>query len=94
MPYSASLDRAVPAAPISILEHEIGDLIRGYVRGRTDRSAQLVVRQLEALCAHPEVCRDAERFCAYRRLMRHWRWLAAHRASSGEHRSSAGGRVH
>ena len=61
------------------LEHHVGQLIRRYVTHRSTELAERVVLSIEALYQHPELAPDAERFCAYRRLARHWRWLA-HRA--------------
>jgi hypothetical protein len=34
------------------------------------------VTHLDALCQDPDL-RDPDLFCAYRRLVRHWRWLSA-----------------
>ena len=58
------------------LELHLGELIRRYVRHRSADLAERVVDYIEALYLHPDLGSDAERFCAYRRLARHWRWLA------------------
>lgn len=58
-------------------------LIRRYQREGSPGLARLVVLYLEALCEDPEL-RDADLFCAYRRLLRHWRWLAAPQGGWGE----------
>ncbi|EXJ14940.1 hypothetical protein [Imhoffiella purpurea] len=64
-----------------VLESKVGDLIRGYAHEGTAERAESVVRHLEALYLHPEVCRDPEEQCAYRRFARHWRWIAGHRGA-------------
>jgi hypothetical protein len=58
------------------LEIHLGELIRRYVRHRSSDLAERVVRSIEALYQHPDLGADPDRFCAYRRLARHWRWLA------------------
>lgn len=58
------------------LELHLGELIRRYVRHRSADLAERVVESIEALYLHPDLGPDTERFCAYRRLARHWRWLA------------------
>jgi hypothetical protein len=58
------------------LELHLGELIRRYVRHRSAHLAERVVEYIEALYMHPDLGPDPERFCAYRRLARHWRWLA------------------
>lgn len=64
------------------LELHLGALIRRYVRHRSVDLAERVVESIEALYMHPDLGRDAERFCAYRRLARHWRWLAQQTATA------------
>ncbi len=66
------------------LELHLGELIRRYVRHRSADLAERVVESIEALYLHPDLGHDAERFCAYRRLGRHWRWLAQ-RAATAAH---------
>jgi hypothetical protein len=66
------------------LELHLGELIRRYVRHRSAELAERVVESIEALYLHPDLGTDPERFCAYRRLAWHWRWLA-HRASLATH---------
>jgi hypothetical protein len=63
------------------LELHLGELIRRYVRHRSADLAERVVEYIEALYLHPDLGPDAERFCAYRRLPRHWRWLAQRAAT-------------
>jgi hypothetical protein len=63
------------------LELHLGELIRRYVRHRSADLAERVVESIEALYLHPDLRQDAERFCAYRRLRRHWRWLAQRAAT-------------
>jgi hypothetical protein len=58
------------------IERHLADLIRRYVRDGTAELAHRVVESIETLYRHPDLGGDAERFCAYRRLARHWRWLA------------------
>jgi hypothetical protein len=58
------------------LELHLGELIRRYVRHRSSDLADRVVESIEALYLHPDLSADPDRFCAYRRLARHWRWLA------------------
>jgi hypothetical protein len=58
------------------LEHRLAGLIRRYVRRRSRGLARAVVRHLEALCQHPDYDGDPAQRCAYRRLVRHSRWLA------------------
>ncbi|CRI66501.1 hypothetical protein THIOKS12890004 [Thiocapsa sp. KS1] len=64
------------------LELHLGELIRRYVRHRSADLAERVVESIEALYLHPDLKHDAERFCAYRRLGRHWRWLAQRAATA------------
>jgi hypothetical protein len=64
------------------LELHLGELIRRYVRHRSADLAERVVESIEALYLHPDLGPDAERFCAYRRLARHWRWLAQQAATA------------
>jgi hypothetical protein len=64
-----------------VLEGRLRDLIRGYVRQRSAELAQAVVEHLDALCLHSDL-HDPSLFCAYRRLARHWRWLAQQHAVS------------
>lgn len=59
-----------------VLEGRLGDLIRGYVHQRSADLADLVIRHLDALYLHPDLCKDPGQQCAYRRLARHWRCLA------------------
>lgn len=68
----AELARLEPAA----LEQHLGQLVRAYVRHRSCELADRVVQLIETLYRHPELPPDHDRFCAYRRLARHWRWLA------------------
>ena len=63
------------------LELHLGELIRRYVRHRSADLAERVVESIEALYLHPDLGSDAELFCAYRRLARHWRWLAQRAAT-------------
>jgi hypothetical protein len=58
------------------IERRLADLIRRYARDGSADLADRVVESLETLYGHPDLGGDAERFCAYRRLARHWRWLA------------------
>jgi len=60
------------------LERHVGNMIRQYARHRSDRSAHLIVHYIEALYRHPDLDGDDARRCAYRRLARHWGWLARH----------------
>jgi hypothetical protein len=66
------------------LELHLGELIRHYVRHRSSDLAERVVQSIEALYQHPDLGADPDRFCAYRRLARHWRWLA-HQAQVAAH---------
>ncbi len=67
-----------------ILERRLGDLIRRYVRQCSAELAESVIRHIEALYLHPDIYRDPERHCAYRRFAHHWRLLnAQHGARSG-----------
>jgi len=59
-----------------VLESRLGDLIRRYVREASAEQAESVVRHIDALYLHPDVCRDPEEQCAYRRFARHWRCIA------------------
>jgi hypothetical protein len=70
-PKIADLSQLKPA----VLEGRLRDLIRAYVARRSAALAEAVVAHLEALCVHVDT-RDPGLFCAYRRLLRHWRWLA------------------
>lgn len=78
---STSLDHPDPRedllnmAPTAI-EGRLASLIRRYAHNPSGPLAQGVVRHIEALCHHPNL-RDPVLFCAYRRLARHWRWIAA-----------------
>jgi len=74
-PLDLSAEQGLCALPTSTIEGRLADLIRAYAREGSAALAQSVVRHLEALCGHPDL-RDAQRFCAYRRLAHHWRWLA------------------
>ncbi len=70
-------------APDAIRDR-LGALIGRYLREGSAELARSVVAHLEALCQDPEL-RDVDRFCAYRRLARHWRWLSAqHGTSAGD----------
>jgi hypothetical protein len=70
-----------PLAPDAI-RGRLGVLIRRYLREGSPGLARSVVAHLEALCQDPEL-RDADLFCAYCRLVRHWRWLAAQPDAAG-----------
>lgn len=59
------------------LRGRLATLIRQYAHQRSVELAETILCHIEALCLHPADCRDAEQLCAYRRLARHWRWLAA-----------------
>jgi hypothetical protein len=80
MPPRGDLSRL--AAPE--IERHLADLIRRYAHDGTAELAHRVVESIETLYRHPDLGCDAERFCAYRRLARHWRWLA-HRAGELAH---------
>lgn len=69
-----------------VLRARLGELIRGYARQGTAELAESVVDHIEALYLHPCYCREPEEQCAFRRLARHWRLLAARR---GVQRSAA-----
>ena len=60
-----------------VLEGRLGDLIRRYVHQRSADLADAVIRHIEALYLHPDLCKDPDRQCAYRRFACHWRCLAA-----------------
>jgi hypothetical protein len=60
---------------LAAIEAALADLVRRYAREPSLALAQSVARHCEALCGHPEV-RDPETYCAYRRLARHWGFLA------------------
>ncbi len=66
---------------MTAIEARLAELIRRSARGCPPDLAETVLRHIEALCQHPEL-RDPAQFCAYRRLARHWRWLAAHGGQS------------
>jgi hypothetical protein len=51
-------------------------LLQAYQSSRSLLRAWLVVHYAETLSAHPELEEPDEQRCAYRRLARHWRWLA------------------
>lgn len=88
------LDRSVTAHPLQApggcqsslapdaIRGRVGVLIRRYLREGSPGLARSVVAHLEVLCEDPEL-RDADLFCAYRRLVRHWRWLAGQPDTSG-----------
>jgi hypothetical protein len=65
----------VHTLPLSALEASLSRLIRRYLELPSRRLAGHVVCYCEAVCAHPEL-RDHRALCGYRRLARHWRWLA------------------
>lgn len=71
-----SLDAELLRLKPAELELQLGELIRRYVRHRSAALAERVVQLAEALYLHPDLGPDPARFCAYRRLARHWRWLA------------------
>ena len=76
------LDQSGLAA--SELRVRLGVLIGRYLRDGSAELACSVVAHLDGLCQDPEL-RDADLFCAYRRLARHWRWLSAQqRQSAGD----------
>jgi hypothetical protein len=58
------------------IQHELGQLIRGYIETRSPLIAHAVVRRIEMLCAHPAFEGDHAERCSYLRLRAHWRWLA------------------
>jgi len=58
------------------LRRRLADLIHQYVREHSVALAETILCHIEALCLHPDDCREAEQLCAYRRLARHWRCLA------------------
>ncbi|ADC62619.1 hypothetical protein [Allochromatium vinosum] len=60
----------------SQLRRRLAELIHQYVRERSVALAETILCYIEALCLHPDDCREAEQLCAYRRLARHWRCLA------------------
>jgi hypothetical protein len=78
----------VPAGRLSLLDDDqcplgpeairlrLGLLIGRYLREGSTDLAQSIVTHLDALCQDPDL-RDPDLFCAYRRLVRHWRWLSA-----------------
>ncbi len=51
-------------------------LLQAYQSSRSLLRAWLVVHYAETLSEHPELEEPDEQRCAYRRLARHWRWLA------------------
>lgn len=59
------------------LEQRLGTLMRRYLRTRSPALARLVVRHIEALCAHPGYHATPEQRCVYRKMAAHWRCLAA-----------------
>lgn len=73
---SSSIEPELYALASQTLEHRLAGLIRRYVQRRSQGLAQAVVRHLDALCLHPDYDGDPAQRCAYRRLVRHWRWLA------------------
>lgn len=75
MPSIQSNPEPVADASLDVIESTIADLVRRYARGPSLALAQSVARHCEALCTHPEL-RDPESYCAYRRLARHWGFLA------------------
>ena len=52
-------------------------LLEAYQSSRSLLRAWLVVHYAETLSEHPELEEPDEQRCAYRRLARQWRWLAA-----------------
>lgn len=76
---STDLDQSPLAA--NALRVRLGVLMGRYLREGSAELARSVVAHLEALCQDPEL-RDADLFCAYRRLARHWRWLSAQHGAS------------
>lgn len=52
-------------------------LLQAYQSSRSLLRAWLVVHYAETLSEHPELEEPDEQRCAYRRLARQWRWLAA-----------------
>jgi len=79
--------QSVPADRLSLLDDDqcppgldtirrrLGLLISRYLREGSRELAQSIVAHLEVLCQDPDL-RDPDLFCAYRRLVRHWRWLS------------------
>jgi len=80
---------AIDLCSMAAIESRLAELIRRSARGCPPELAQTVLRHIEALCRHPEL-RDPDQFCAYRRLARHWRWIAAR----GEQRPDPAGLIH
>ncbi len=70
-----SLSGQLDTLPLAALEASLARLIRDYLAVPSRRLAGRVVRYCEAICAHPEL-RDYHTLCGYRKLARHWRWLA------------------
>ena len=60
----------------AVLERRLGELIRRYVRHRSANLARSIVLHIETLCRHPDFDGDPHQRCIYRRLARHWDWLA------------------
>jgi hypothetical protein len=61
--------------PLATIEASLSGLIRGYLRAPSPNLAGRVVSYCEAICGHPDL-RDHRTLCGYRKLARHWRWLA------------------
>jgi hypothetical protein len=84
---SCTRDPFLPTGPEHLtvapgaLRVRLGVLISRYLREGSAELARSVVAHLEALCQDPEL-RDADQFCAYRRLARHWRWLSEQHGDS------------
>lgn len=71
---SPIVDIPAPLEP-DAARQRLGLLISRYLQEGTSELARSVVAQLEALWEDP-CLHDPELFCAYRRLVRHWRWLS------------------
>lgn len=75
--------REIEGTTSQALKERVGHMIRRYVRESSRDLATAVVRDLEALCQHPDYGRDSQERCAYRRLAKHWRWLSGNPSEVG-----------
>ena len=58
-------------------------LLQAYQSSRSMLRAWLVVHYAETLSEHPELEEPDDQRCTYRRLARHWRWLAVNANAAG-----------
>ena len=62
----------VPESP-SIIEQQLGFLIRRYLYKPSRSLALAVVNQIEALLTHPDCIGYPDQRCVYRKMLQQWR---------------------